>query len=169
MPVGAIFDVGCHGKFAKQRVTVSAILLVLVYLCIVMDVVHRTLVAMVGSFCALFLLACTATYHTSMETAIIWMDEGTLALLFGMMIIVNLVSTTGLFEWIAIRVSLRASAAESQAQRNGSGVGWVGVVSPPPQPKYFPNLKNLKICLGKIYDFQQHQHTHSPTHSRTYF
>ena len=74
-----------------------------------------------------------------------------------------------IFEWIAIRVSLRASAAESQAQRNGSGVGWVGVVSPPPQPKYFPNLKNLKICLGKIYDFQQHQHTHSPTHSRTYF
>ena len=38
-----------------------------------------------------------------MQTALVWMDEGTLALLFGMMIIVNLISTTGLFEFVAIR------------------------------------------------------------------
>ena len=34
----------------------------------------------------------------------VWMDKGTLALLFGMMVIVNLLSTTGVFEWCAIKV-----------------------------------------------------------------
>ena len=34
----------------------------------------------------------------------VWIDKGTLALLFGMMVIVNLVSTTGVFEWFAIKV-----------------------------------------------------------------
>ncbi|GMH88688.1 hypothetical protein TL16_g11228, partial [Triparma laevis f. inornata] len=91
----------------------SAILLFFVYLCIVTDVVHRTLVAMVGAFCSLLLLA-TMDYHATMQTALIWMDEGTLALLFGMMIIVNLISTTGLFEWVAIRALERSGGHMSK-------------------------------------------------------
>lgn len=62
---------------------------------------------MIGSALALLLLA-TMDYHASLQTAVVWMDEGTLGLLFGMMILVNLVSTTGLFEFVAIR-ALEAS------------------------------------------------------------
>ena len=101
-PVAFMFQVDALPGHAKYRTALSAILLCLVYICIVTDIVHRTLVAMIGASLSLLLLA-TLDYHTSMQTAIVWMDEGTLALLFGMMIIVNLVSTTGLFEWVAIR------------------------------------------------------------------
>jgi Na+/H+ antiporter NhaD/arsenite permease-like protein len=101
-PVALVFQVDCLGSIARYRTVLSALLLVGVYFCIVTDVVHRTLVAMIGSFLALLLLACM-DYHASMQTAVVWLDEGTLGLLFGMMILVNLVSTTGLFEFVAIR------------------------------------------------------------------
>jgi len=101
-PIGLLFQVDKLPAIALYRTALSAVLLVFVYLCIVTDVVHRTLVAMVGAFFSLLLLA-TMNYHASMQTALVWMDEGTLALLFGMMIIVNLISTTGLFEFVAIR------------------------------------------------------------------
>jgi len=102
IPVALMFQADGLPPHAKHRTVLSALLLCAVYICIVTDLVHRTLVAMIGAFLSLLLLA-TMNYHASMETAIVWMDEGTLALLFGMMIIVNLVSTTGLFEWVAIR------------------------------------------------------------------
>ena len=41
--------------------------------------------------------------YRSLQDAVIFIDESTLALLFGMMIIVNIIATTGVFEWIAIR------------------------------------------------------------------
>ena len=101
-PIAVVFQVDAFAPIARYRTVLAAILLVCVYFCIVTDVVHRTLVAMIGSFFALLLLA-TMDYHASMQTAVVWMDEGTLGLLFGMMILVNLISTTGLFEWVAIR------------------------------------------------------------------
>ena len=101
-PIAMMFQADGLPPHAKHRTLLSALLLALVYFCIVTDIVHRTLVAMIGAALSLLLLA-TLNYHASMQTAIVWMDEGTLALLFGMMIIVNLVSTTGLFEWVAIR------------------------------------------------------------------
>ena len=100
--IGGVFEVDGLDPIADHRVLLSAILLVLVYAFIIWDVVHRTLVALVGSFLALFLLFATTGEGTSMEQCIMWMDEGTLALLFGMMIMVNLVSTTGVFEWAAV-------------------------------------------------------------------
>jgi len=102
-PVGVVFDVVSLPDVSSQRVLLSALLLLVVYIFIIWDVVHRTLVALVGSFVALFLLYVTTGMVTTMEQCIRWMDEGTLALLFGMMIMVNLVSTTGIFEWLAVR------------------------------------------------------------------
>ena len=101
-PVGVIFEADQLGEVAQFRVLLSGLLLCVVFACIMADVIHRTLAAMCGAFGTLLLLA-TMGYRASMETTLIWLNEGTLALLFGMMILVNLVSTTGVFEWIAIR------------------------------------------------------------------
>ena len=88
--------------FARNRVLIAAILMVAVYAGIVSDVVHRTLVALIGSFVALMLLAALGE-PPSLALVIEWMDEGTLALLFGMMILVHELSLTGLFQWCAVR------------------------------------------------------------------
>jgi len=108
-PVALAFQVDPLGPTAKYRVAAAGTLLVLVYVFIVFDVIHRTLCAMVGAFLTLLLLS---TYNTqvTMKAALAWVDVGTVALLFGMMVIVNLVSTTGLFEWLAIRALERSNA-----------------------------------------------------------
>lgn len=38
-----------------------------------------------------------------------WMDEGVLGLLFGMMVMVYILSTTGVFQWLAVRMVILAS------------------------------------------------------------
>jgi len=101
--LGAIFEPSPLPSISSSRVLLSALLLVTVYVFIIWDVLHRTLIALIGSFLSLLLLYITTGTVVSMERCIEWMDEGTLALLFGMMIMVNLVSTTGIFEWVAIR------------------------------------------------------------------
>ena len=102
-PLAVMFEASPLGEAASYRVLLSGLLLLLFYACIMADLVHRTLAAMCGSFAALVLLATTTEYHAGMGAALVWMDEGTLALLFGMMILVALISTTGVFEWLAIR------------------------------------------------------------------
>ena len=47
-------------------------------------------------------MACMGEFRDIQEV-VIFIDESTLALLFGMMIIVYLISTTGVFEYVAIR------------------------------------------------------------------
>ena len=102
IPVGISMEVVSLPGWASSRVVISGVLLLSVYVLIVLDVVHRTLVAMVGGMIALFILACMGEFRDIQEV-VIFIDESTLALLFGMMIMVNLTSTTGLFEWTAIR------------------------------------------------------------------
>jgi Na+/H+ antiporter NhaD/arsenite permease-like protein len=57
---------------------------------------------MCGAGIALFVMACMGEFRDIQEV-VIFIDESTLALLFGMMIIVYLISTTGVFEYVAIR------------------------------------------------------------------
>ena len=101
-PVGTAFEVVSLPGWAKHRVLLSGLLLILVYVFIVLDIIHRTLVAMVGGLIALMLLSAMGEYR-NLQEVVIFIDEATLALLFGMMIIVNIMSTTGVFEWIAVR------------------------------------------------------------------
>ncbi|GMH87910.1 hypothetical protein TrVE_jg6842 [Triparma verrucosa] len=105
--VGCVFEVLQLPGWAKQRVLISGLLLIIVYVFIVLDVIHRTLVAMVGGLISLLILAAMGEYR-SLQDAVIFIDESTLALLFGMMIIVNIIATTGVFEWIAIRALERS-------------------------------------------------------------
>jgi len=105
--VGVAFEVVSLPSWAKQRVLISGLLLILVYVFIVLDVIHRTLVAMVGGLISLLILSAMGEYR-SLQDAVIFIDESTLALLFGMMIIVNIIATTGVFEFIAIRALERS-------------------------------------------------------------
>ena len=95
----------------------SGLLLILVYVFIVLDVIHRTLVAMVGGLLALMLLSAMGEYR-NLQDVVIFIDEATLALLFGMMIIVNIMSTTGVFEFIAVR-ALERSKGDMRKVKSG--------------------------------------------------
>ena len=59
-----------------------------------MEVIHRTLVALIGAFVSLFFLTIISS-TPSMAKVMSYMDEGTLSLLFGMMVIVATLSKTG--------------------------------------------------------------------------
>ncbi|NXO02105.1 P protein, partial [Rhinopomastus cyanomelas] len=67
-----------------------------------LQIVHRTLAAMLGSLAALAALA-TVGERPSMVEVVEWIDYETLALLFGMMVLVAIFSETGFFDYCAVK------------------------------------------------------------------
>ncbi|CAG01383.1 unnamed protein product, partial [Tetraodon nigroviridis] len=65
-------------------------------------IVHRTLAAMLGSLAALSALALIGD-RPSLVTVVEWIDYETLALLFGMMVLVAIFSETGFFDYCAVK------------------------------------------------------------------
>ncbi|XP_071426197.1 P protein [Pithys albifrons albifrons] len=86
----------------EAQVTVASIILVGVYVLIIFEIVHRTLAAMLGSLAALAALAIVGE-RPSMVKVVQWIDYETLALLFGMMILVAIFSETGFFDYCAVK------------------------------------------------------------------
>ncbi|XP_009880402.1 PREDICTED: P protein [Charadrius vociferus] len=86
----------------EAQVTIASIILVGVYVLIVLEIVHRTLAAMLGSLAALAALA-TVGERPSMVKVVEWIDYETLALLFGMMVLVAIFSETGFFDYCAVK------------------------------------------------------------------
>lgn len=83
---------------------IAAIVFVLTYLIIAFELVHRTLVAMLGSAILLLVSYTLGTwnpeYHIiSYETAIHSIDMNVIFLLMGMMIIIGVLKNTGIFQW----------------------------------------------------------------------
>ena len=74
------------------------------YVCIVSEKIHRTIVAMLG---AIFMVL---TGILTQEQALHHIDFNTLGLLVGMMIIVAITSRTGLFNYVAIWAAKKAKA-----------------------------------------------------------
>ena len=70
---------------------------------IITEVVHRTLIAFMGAASVLFILALEHRLP-SVYTIMGWMDHSTLALLWGMMIIVALLARSGIFEFCSVRL-----------------------------------------------------------------
>ncbi|XP_049470105.1 P protein [Panthera uncia] len=66
------------------------------------EIVHRTLAAMLGSLAALAALAVIGD-RPSLTHVVEWIDFETLALLFGMMILVAIFSETGFFDYCAVK------------------------------------------------------------------
>ncbi|XP_054569165.1 P protein [Eptesicus fuscus] len=86
----------------EAQVTMAAVILAGVYVLIIFEIVHRTLAAMLGSLAALAALAVTGD-RPSLTHVVEWIDFETLALLFGMMILVAIFSETGFFDYCAVK------------------------------------------------------------------
>jgi Na+/H+ antiporter NhaD/arsenite permease-like protein len=83
---------------------VAIIIFVAAYALIISEKVHRTIVGIVG---AMLMILCGII---SQDTAISHIDFNTLGLLMGMMIIVNITSETGLFNFLAIWAAKKVKA-----------------------------------------------------------
>ncbi|XP_069060382.1 P protein [Pleurodeles waltl] len=86
----------------ETQVTIAAVILAGVYVLIIFEIVHRTLAALLGSLAALAALAAVGD-RPSLVKVVEWIDYETLALLFGMMILVAIFSETGFFDYCAVK------------------------------------------------------------------
>ena len=83
---------------------VAIVIFVIAYALIISEKVHRTIV---GLFGAMLMILCGIIEQ---ETAVHHIDFNTLGLLMGMMIIVNITSETGLFNFLAIWAAQKVKA-----------------------------------------------------------
>lgn len=79
----------------------AAIILFGLYVLIIWEIVHRTFAAMVASTMSIAILAMMDERPT-MPQIMSWVDIETLLLLFGMMILVAILSETGIFDYLAV-------------------------------------------------------------------
>uniref|UniRef100_A0A8C2WRF0 OCA2 melanosomal transmembrane protein n=1 Tax=Cyclopterus lumpus TaxID=8103 RepID=A0A8C2WRF0_CYCLU len=86
----------------ETQVVIAGVILTGVYVLIIFEIVHRTLAAMLGSLAALAALAVIGD-RPSLVTVVEWIDYETLALLFGMMVLVAIFSETGFFDYCAVK------------------------------------------------------------------
>uniref|UniRef100_H3CZ81 OCA2 melanosomal transmembrane protein n=1 Tax=Tetraodon nigroviridis TaxID=99883 RepID=H3CZ81_TETNG len=86
----------------ETQVAIAGVILAGVYVLIIFEIVHRTLAAMLGSLAALSALALIGD-RPSLVTVVEWIDYETLALLFGMMVLVAIFSETGFFDYCAVK------------------------------------------------------------------
>jgi hypothetical protein len=102
-PIAMTLQVHDLGFLGPQQEIVAFIILFCVFSMIVFEIVHHTLASMIGSTVVIIVLA---MQHRMPEIGevISWMDHGTLALLWGMMIIVGVTAKTGVFEYMAVRL-----------------------------------------------------------------
>lgn len=102
-PIAMTLQVHDLGFLGPMQEAVAFVILVCVFVMIVFEVVHHTLASMIGATIVVIVLA---MQHRMPEIGevISWMDHGTLALLWGMMIIVGVTAKTGVFEYMAVRL-----------------------------------------------------------------
>ena len=97
---------------ASSSVLAAGLIMIFVYLFILLEVIHRTLVAIFGSLVALFFFFMMHGGHTeSISTLMLHMEWSTLGLLFGMMLLVGELSHTGVFEWCAVRLLIMSKGS----------------------------------------------------------
>ncbi|EAT40274.1 AAEL007979-PA [Aedes aegypti] len=99
VPVKFTFDPTPIDK--ETGVIYAAIVLLGLYVLIIWEIVNRTFAAMIASTLAIGVLA-AMDERPSMPKLISWIDVETLLLLFGMMIMVAILSETGIFDFLAV-------------------------------------------------------------------
>ena len=73
-----------------------------VYALIIFELVHRALAAAIGGVVVVLALH-TIGDGPDLGTVVTWIDEETIGLLIGMMVIVDILGKTGLFQWAAVQ------------------------------------------------------------------
>ena len=91
-----------------QAVLVGMLILVGVYALIVSEVVHRTLAAALGGLVAVGALQYYSGTTLSLAMVTTMIDWETIGLLLGMMVMVGVLSHTGVFEWFAVEAYKRS-------------------------------------------------------------
>ncbi len=102
-----------QGDFSLARTITPAFwlataILLLVYVIIAAELMHRTLAALLGAALVLFISYTAGTFDKnyfilSFEDAIAAIDMNVIFLLMGMMIIVGVLKKTGMFQWLAYK------------------------------------------------------------------
>ena len=100
-PVSYVMYISSMAPMGRYRILLGSILLVAVYVLLLLEVINRAVVAFIGAFLTLLLIS-FISQAPSLDTVVNWMDASTLCLLFGMMIMIQMLSTTGLFEYMAV-------------------------------------------------------------------
>lgn len=85
----------------SMGVIYAAVILIGLYIMIVWEIVDRTFAAMLSSTIAIAVLS-LMNERPTMPEILSWIDLETLLLLFGMMILVGILSETGLFDYLAV-------------------------------------------------------------------
>lgn len=97
---------------ANHAELVAALVMIAVYFFILIEVIHRTLVAIFGSMVAgMFLFAMHNGETESIRQLMLHLEWSTLGLLFGMMLLVGELSHTGIFEWCAVRLLMASKGS----------------------------------------------------------
>jgi Na+/H+ antiporter NhaD/arsenite permease-like protein len=100
------------GLSLKRQITpafwIAAVVLLLVYVLIAAELMHRTLAAFLGASLILFITYTLGTFDKNyfilpFEDAMRSIDLNVIFLLMGMMIIVGVLKKTGLFQWLAYK------------------------------------------------------------------
>jgi len=100
-PIAFDLSYSILGTEAYAQPWLASVILFAVYAAIAIEVVHKTLVAVIGALVALLVLTLFGKQPHLAEVAT-WVDSGTLVLLLGMMVFVEFLTQTGLFERLAI-------------------------------------------------------------------
>ena len=89
-------------EMPSWAVPASFAILIAVYTLIIFEVVHRALAAALGGIAAVLALHVVGD-GPDLGTIVTWIDEETIGLLIGMMVIVDILGKTGVFEWAAVQ------------------------------------------------------------------
>lgn len=102
--VNVHFEFAILGEILSETVQIilAGLVLLVVYVLIVFDLVHRTVAAMIGSTAVIGVLS-MLNKRPTLETVVEWISLETLCLLFGMMVLVAIFSQTGIFDYFAVK------------------------------------------------------------------
>lgn len=98
-PINLAYDPAPIDK--SVGIVYAAIILLSLYVMIIWEIIDRTFAAMLASTLSIGILA-LMNERPTMPEILSWIDVETLLLLFGMMILVGILSETGLFDYMAV-------------------------------------------------------------------
>jgi Na+/H+ antiporter NhaD/arsenite permease-like protein len=95
------------GKEIPTALSISALILVSIYVTLSLEIMHRTSIALLGAIVIVSCLIILGSIPpmTSFEFIVDAIDFNTIGLLLGMMIIVAILAESGVFQWVGIKAT----------------------------------------------------------------
>lgn len=107
-PHPLLLEVTQLNAFGRWRVLFAGLLFILIFILVLSEVINRVYSTMAGAILVTGLNTLVYGHAAELSDAFGHVDWATLLLLFSMMILVDLLSITGFFEWCAVRVAAAA-------------------------------------------------------------